>query len=70
MNGEPTADISRAYNLSRQRLFQLRKRYGLSVQDFLDPDLIFHHLLSGAASPLRKRLSIPSNRERIRHAIN
>jgi hypothetical protein len=70
MNGQPTADIAKAYNLTRQRIFQIRKNHDLSVQDFRNPDFVFERLLEGTASPLRKRLSIPSHRERIRQSLN
>ena len=62
--------IAATYRVSRQRVFQIRRNHGLTIQDFREPDLVFSALLDdGRANSLRRRLSDAATRETIRQAL-
>lgn len=60
----PTVEaVAEAYQVSRQRLHQLRRAFGLELADFADPSKIFDTLLDhGRSCPLRDRLRCPISR--------
>jgi len=59
--------ISECYDISRQRLHELRRKYSIGRCDLCDPDRLFEILLDKApASPLRTRLSDPNHRAAIK----
>lgn len=62
--------IARAYRLSRQAVFNLRRRHGLTPADLADPDGIFELLLDhDRKGKLRELLVDPVERQRIRAAL-
>lgn len=60
----PTVEaVAEAYQVSRQRLHQLRRAFALELADFARPELVFDRLIeAGRACPLRSRLADPVER--------
>lgn len=62
--------IAEAYQVSRQRIHVMRRRWALAPEDFRSPEKIFDVLLqNGVAGPVRSRLTDPSVRASIRLAL-
>lgn len=69
---EPTpAAIAAAYGCTRQRIYELKRKYGLTIPDLLEPLLVLERLLYfGNASKLRSNLCDPSFRQSITSKLN
>jgi hypothetical protein len=64
------AAIARAYKVTRQGLHNLCKGHGFTIEDLLEPDIVFARLLeNGNAARTRGMLSNPANREAIRKTL-
>jgi hypothetical protein len=64
------AQIAKAYQTTHQRIDYVRKRHGLTNDDFKNPETLFQILLTSRASKLRAQLADPSERRRIIAALN
>lgn len=59
----PIHRIASAYGVTRQRLHQLRREHGLTIEQLADPTQVFDKLLDkGRACKLRSRLRDPDTR--------
>jgi hypothetical protein len=57
--------LAQSYGISRQGLYQLMERNGLTRSELSQPDIVFNKLLENRASHLRVRLTDPRNRAKI-----
>jgi len=63
----PVTAIAQALRLSRQQVYNIRRKHSLSLAEMADPEHLLGVLLrEGNRSPLRSRLTAPAERRRIK----
>jgi hypothetical protein len=63
-------EISAAYGISRQMLWNVRKDLSLTLEQMADPDQVFSAMLARNSGSLRSRLTDPATREAIKQTLS
>jgi glutathione peroxidase-family protein len=66
----PMKHLAKVYGITRQGLYHMMERNGLTRAELLQPEIVFQKLLTNRASHLRKRLSNPKTRSLIQKQIS
>ena len=64
------AHVAKCYGVSTQYFHRLAALEKIARDDWMEPDLIFGHLLDRRHSPLRRKLASPAVRQAIRKNLH